>query len=127
MNRQADGILYCTAGSPDVIEPVVAGIPRIRSTIADENPGRWYPLIHVKLTGRVWGCDPGARFWSPSWSHTFATTSLRRLFALTARLSTQGTETSLNPMEPSQVFAAQLLDTLPEAEIAEIQRRQNEM
>ncbi|KAF9363213.1 hypothetical protein BGX34_004619 [Mortierella sp. NVP85] len=30
-------------------------------------------------------------------------------------------------MEPSQVFAAQLLDTLPEAEIAEIQRRQNEM
>ncbi|KAG0005272.1 KxDL motif-containing protein 1 [Entomortierella chlamydospora] len=30
-------------------------------------------------------------------------------------------------MEPSHVFAAQLLDTLPEPEIAEIQRRQTEM
>ncbi|KAG0369771.1 hypothetical protein BC939DRAFT_442599 [Gamsiella multidivaricata] len=30
-------------------------------------------------------------------------------------------------MEPSHVFAAQLLGTLPESEIAEIQRRQNEM
>ncbi|KAF8940992.1 hypothetical protein EDD21DRAFT_363973 [Dissophora ornata] len=30
-------------------------------------------------------------------------------------------------MEPSHVFAAQLLDTLPEPEIAEIQRRQSDM
>ncbi|KAK3811857.1 MAG: hypothetical protein J3Q66DRAFT_348677 [Benniella sp.] len=58
----------------------------------------------------------------PSWSHTFATSSLSR--ASDAR----NRDLSLhNPMEPSQVFAAQLLDTLPEAEIAEIQRRQNEM